>query len=98
MRHGRGDYQRRIQDAGLADPSLLLPGETPIGEDEPVFLLRARDISAPVAVRAWARLQPLGSAAADQARAFAQEMSDWQQVTGLAKQADLPASGSGEGT
>lgn len=42
MKHARKDYDR-IQDPALADPSLLSPGSTPIGEEEPVFLLRAQD-------------------------------------------------------
>lgn len=55
MRHARSDYDR-IQDPAARDPSLLGPGGTPIGEDEPVFLIRAQDVSSGDAVRAWARL------------------------------------------
>jgi len=42
MIHARKDYNR-IQDPALENPELLGEGSTPIGEDEPVFLLRARD-------------------------------------------------------
>jgi hypothetical protein len=42
MIHARKDYDR-IQDPALGDPSLLGEGCSPIGEDEPVFLLRAKD-------------------------------------------------------
>lgn len=42
MIHVRDDYNR-IQDPASADASLLPEGGTPIGEDEPVFLLRAKD-------------------------------------------------------
>lgn len=55
MRHARDDYNR-IQDPALHDPTLLSPGSTSIGEDEPVFLIRAKDICAPIAVRAYADL------------------------------------------
>ena len=42
MKHARPDYNR-IQDPALYEPGLLSEGSTPIGEDEPVFLLRAQD-------------------------------------------------------
>ena len=42
MIHARSDYNR-IQDPATDDPSLLSEGSTPIGEEEPVFLLRAQD-------------------------------------------------------
>jgi hypothetical protein len=42
MKHARPDYQR-IQDPAVDDPSLLAPGATPIGADEPVMLFRAQD-------------------------------------------------------
>ena len=42
MKHARSDYDR------IQDPSRIIP------EDEPVFLLRAQDISAPAAVEKWA--------------------------------------------
>ena len=42
MIHARDDYNR-IQDPALDDPSLLGDGCSPIGKDEPVFLLRCKD-------------------------------------------------------
>jgi hypothetical protein len=42
MKHARKDYDRIQDPAGL------------IGEDEPVFLLRAKDELAPAAIRYWA--------------------------------------------
>jgi hypothetical protein len=44
MKHGRPDYNRRIQDS-----EGLIPG------DEPVFLIRGHDQTAPTAVRAYAQ-------------------------------------------
>lgn len=55
MIHARKDYNR-FQDPALKDPKLLGENSTPIAEDEPVFLLRAKDFCAPEAVRAYARL------------------------------------------
>jgi hypothetical protein len=51
MEHLRSDYDR-IQDPATKDPSLA-PGR-PFGEDEPVFILRARDVTAPDTLRHWA--------------------------------------------
>lgn len=53
MIHARIDYDR-IQDPALSDPSLLSEGSTPIAEDEPVFLIRGRDVCAFAALAAWA--------------------------------------------
>lgn len=53
MKHARQDYNR-IQDPALTDPSLLSEGSTPIGEDEPVFLLRGQDKLAADIVDAYA--------------------------------------------
>lgn len=89
MKHAREDYNR-IQDPALHDSSLLSPGSTPIAEDEPVFLLRAQDWTAPQAVLAWARMQQEGSPAADLARQHAERMREWQMAHGC-KMADLPA-------
>ena len=44
MIHAREDYNRIQDPAGK------------IGENEPVFLIRAQDASAPAAVEAWAKL------------------------------------------
>ena len=43
MKHARKDYDRIQDPAGL------------IGEDEPVFLLRAKDVLAPLTVMAWVK-------------------------------------------
>ena len=43
MKHPRKDYDRIQDPAGL------------IGEDEPVFLLRAKDVLAPLTVMAWVK-------------------------------------------
>jgi hypothetical protein len=45
MKHARKDYDR------IQDPHNLIP------KDEPVFLLRAKDKTAPAIVRAWASAQ-----------------------------------------
>jgi hypothetical protein len=45
MKHSRQDYDR------IQDPHNLIP------KDEPVFLLRAKDKTAPAIVRAWAAAQ-----------------------------------------
>lgn len=52
MKHARKDYDR------IQDPSNKIP------TDEPVFLLRAQDLSAPATLRFWAaeNLQRGGSA------------------------------------
>jgi hypothetical protein len=52
MLHARIDYNR-IQDPALQDPSLLSDGSSPIGEDEPVFLVRAKDAAFNATVMAW---------------------------------------------
>ena len=55
MKHARNDYNR-IQDPGLENPDLVPNGSMPIAADEPVFLLRASDITAAQTVLYWARL------------------------------------------
>lgn len=80
MKHARKDYDR------IQDPTGL------IGEDEPVFLLRAKDTVAPKAVRAWADLAD--AAGASQlivlaAIAQAQRMEHWQAKNGC-KVPDMP--------
>lgn len=42
MKHARSDYSR-FQDPAIIFPQLLGEGATPIGQEEPVFLLRAKD-------------------------------------------------------
>ena len=81
MKHARKDYGT-IQDSS---------GRIP--EDEPVFLLRAQDVTAPTVVRVWADLAEKAGAATDivaAARAQVEEMRKWQQ-THEAKIPDLPA-------
>ena len=53
MKHARPDYDR-FQDPALSNPSLLGEGGTPIGEDEPVFILRAQDVHAAATVAYYA--------------------------------------------
>lgn len=85
MRHARVDYNERIQDAANL-----------IGEDEPVFLLRAQDVTAPSVVRAWVKVQrdlsfPLGVGdpkAIQLAENWANEMERWQATHGC-KTADI---------
>lgn len=95
MKHGREDYNGRIVD--LAALSLeeverlwqaahtFAPGQevpTPIGKAEPVFVLRASDLTAPLAVEHYATLQyrrkgatrEHGNSAMQQAYA----MAEWQ--------------------
>jgi hypothetical protein len=89
MKHARADYQRIQDPAGL------------IGEDEPVFLLRAKDKLAPDTVRAWARLMwkeakgddPRFEERLDMARAAwhnADLMDEWQRDHGT-QVPDMPA-------
>lgn len=92
MRHARLDYDR-IQDPALADGRLLGEGCTPIGEDEPVFLLRAKDMAAPLAVEFWAQTAENMNAdpkMVEAARFQAREMRRWQQGHG-AQVPDMPA-------
>ncbi len=73
MKHARDDYAR------IQDPSGKIP------EDEPVFLLRAQDISAASTVRFWASLQPEGSPLRQLAEEHAAKMEEWA----VKKTADL---------
>ncbi|GAF83150.1 unnamed protein product [marine sediment metagenome] len=71
MKH-MDDKFNRIQD-----PDAKIPN------DEPVFLLRAQDVTAATAVRIWADLQllenptPAGFVKCDKAREWAKEMDLW---------------------
>ena len=81
MRHEREDYDR------IQDPLNL------IASDEPVFLLRAKDETAPKIVRAWAAEQR-GSEGGDIEAArladyWAEVMEIWQENNG-SKMPDLP--------
>jgi hypothetical protein len=96
MKHLRQDYMR-IQDPALHDGRLLSKGSTPIGEDEPVFLLRGKDAIAPSAVRHWANLlisctdPPSGDRVVlyQAAMRWADEMEQWQARNGC-KTPDAP--------
>lgn len=88
MIHARPDYNRIQDPAGK------------IGADEPVFLVRAQDKSAPETLRFWAdeNIRNDGDPAASRlAEQWADKMEDWQRANG-AKPADLlqsdPKSGS----
>lgn len=80
MKHARADYDR------IQDPAGLIP------QDEPVFLLRASDMTAPAAVREWANLQYRMKGNRDMANAAmrqAEAMESWQAEHGM-KVADAP--------
>jgi len=82
MRHARPDYQGRIVDLQQRIPS-----------GEPVFLLRAQDITAPGLVALWA--DQLASRGGDprlvaMAHEQARRMLMWQRAHG-SKLPDLPA-------
>lgn len=69
MRHARQDYDR------IQDPAGLIP------DDEPVFLLRGQDVSAPSAVRAYAMAFWSAGGSAEMVtlcRDWADEMDAWQ--------------------
>ena len=79
MRHARSDYDR------IQDPFSLIP------EDEPVFLLRARDVSAPKTLLYWATRNQLADGdlkLSQLAREQAAAMLAYQALHG-AKPADL---------
>ena len=77
MKHAREDYSR-IQDSW---------GKIP--DNEPVFIIRAQDVSSGDAVCAWADLNDRNGGDPELsrlARAFAVEMDEWPEK----KPADLP--------
>lgn len=79
MKHARADYDH------IQDPS----GK--IANDEPVFLLRAKDRTAPQILNEWARLQRFfggDEQLAQMADEHAARMRAWQAVNGC-KLADL---------
>ena len=81
MIHARGDYDRIQDPAGK------------IGVDEPVFLVRAQDISAPATLRFWAEENHRNGgdiALSELAESTADLMEDWQKSHN-AKAADLLA-------
>jgi len=69
MKHAREDYNR------IQDPEGIIP------EDEPVFLLRGQDITAPLVVAFWAnRAEKAGALPniVEAARRQASDMRTWQ--------------------
>lgn len=80
MRHAREDYNR------IQDPAGLIPDE------EPVFLIRAKDICALPALGAWARAAETVGASPEiieKARNHMMLIHDWQIYHGV-KVPDLP--------
>jgi len=80
MKHARKDYDR------IQDPAGLIP------EDEPVFLLRAKDKFAPKIVRMWAHevmTETDDEELAQKIHAWADEMEAYQKVHGC-KVPDTP--------
>lgn len=80
MKHAREDYNR------IQDPAKL------IGEDEPVFLLRGKDVTTPDTIRGWCILQEqIGNPDTEIvriAREWADTVQDWQEKHGC-KMADI---------
>jgi hypothetical protein len=79
MKHARDDYNR------IQDPSGKIPA------DEPVFLLRAQDRSAPATLRFWAEENHRNGgdlALSELAEGWATRMEEWQAAHG-SKAADL---------
>jgi hypothetical protein len=82
MKHAREDYDR------IQDPAGLIPA------DEPVFLIRGKDMVGPSAVESWAYFAESSGASEHivaAARAQAERMRAWQQKNGL-KLPDMPKS------
>jgi hypothetical protein len=80
MKHAREDYNR------IQDPAGLIP------EAEPVFLIRAQDVTAPAVVEHWADLAAARGASNEiviAAREQAMRMLDWQRLQKV-KIPDLP--------
>mgnify|MGYP001583782085 CR=1 FL=1 len=80
MKHARPDYNR------IQDPSGKIPA------DEPVFVIRAQDMSAPATLRFWAEEHHRNggdTAMSDLVEAFAVEMESWQESRKV-KVADMP--------
>ena len=83
MKHARKDYD------AIQDPRGLIP------EDEPVFLLRAQDVCAPLIVLEWAfeaETHGVSGLMVEQAKTHALLMRNWQTEHGL-KIPDLPKAG-----
>lgn len=81
MKHARPDYDR------IQDPAGLIPA------DEPVFLIRGKDVAGPRTLRAWAEIATsLGAdeAIVNAALKQAQRMETWQ-ILFESKIPDMPA-------
>jgi hypothetical protein len=81
MRHARSDYDP------IQDPRGLIP------EDEPVFLLRGQDMTAPTVMWYWAQVaqhQGADSKIVLRVLDWAREVERYQQENGIAKVPDLP--------
>lgn len=79
MKHARNDYNR------IQDPAGKIP------DDEPVFLLRGQDVSAPATLRFWAEENHRNGgdvALSELAEAHADSMEEWQHIH-FNKPADL---------
>jgi hypothetical protein len=90
MIHARTDYDR-IQDPAVSEPSLLSPGSSPIGVDEPVFLIRGKDNAAMAALYAWAkesRKNGVAENVCQHVELWACRIEDWQNTHGH-KNADV---------
>jgi hypothetical protein len=77
MRHLRKDYDR-IQDPATIAPEMT--NGTPFGADEPVFILRGRDMLAATCVSSWADWAEEEGAAPElvaAARKWADHMAAW---------------------
>lgn len=95
MKHLRDSYNR-IQDPAVVGGSRFT-GIKPITHDEPVFLIRAKDMIGPVVVRGWADAYIVAGGdrlLADKVKLWADKMQSWQEQNGC-KLADL---NEGEGT
>jgi len=80
MKHAREDYNR------IQDPEGKIP------EEEPVFLIRAQDVTAPEIVQHWADLAAARGASNEivmSAREQAMRMVDWQRLQRV-KIPDMP--------
>ena len=94
MIHARHDYNR-IQDPAVENPALLGEGSTPIGGDEPVFILRANDKHAAKAVAYYAmRISQDPEVSPEMAAVcirWAHKMASWPNF--FKKSPDMPSQG-----
>jgi hypothetical protein len=84
MIHARPDYMR-FQEPALENPELLSVGSTPIAEDEPVMLFRARDALFIDVLRHYAELLEQCGSAPHMIKAVYDQIElalDWRNVNG----------------